>query len=325
MDGVSKRANTQLVDVGDTIQHRTDLLNTAVDEATERLQRVNENLSENSAEAAVAVDVNVSKLNSAIDMFRRQTQETGVSVDGVGGHLEGVAEALRRQVYNLGNTYQRTEQGMEALSGAVQRRAGELSSATETALAKVAAWDRHVRSHADALSQTTAQAAESAEVAARLMESQTQEMRETTNEARTLIETLKERRGKAAMSDFMQQAGYVNERLQSLAVDMNRVLETTISEDDWRRYNKGETGVFVRKMLGFREKVKLNIVRDKYQRDGEFRDYVTRYLGEFDELLGQANNLDQGSLLRGTFLASDVGKVYMLLARALGRDIVTGE
>ncbi len=182
-----------------------------------------------------------------------------------------------------------------------------------------------MRSHADALSQTTAQAAESAEVAARLMERQTQEMRETTNEARTLIETLKERRGKAAMSDFMQQAGYVNERLQSLAVDMNRVLETTISEDDWRRYNKGETGVFVRKMLGFREKVKLNIVRDKYQRDGEFRDYVTRYLGEFDELLGQANNLDQGSLLRGTFLASDVGKVYMLLARALGRDIVTGE
>ena len=248
-----------------------------------------------------------------------------MSVDGVGGHLEGVAEALRRQVYNLGNTYQRTEQGMEALSGAVQRRAGELSFATETALAKVAAWDQHVRSHADALSQTTAQAAESAEVAARLMESQTQEMRETTNEARTLIETLKERRGKAAMSDFMQQAGYVNERLQSLAVDMNRVLETTISEDDWRRYNKGETGVFVRKMLGFREKVKLNIVRDKYQRDGEFRDYVTRYLGEFDVLLSQANNLDQGSLLRGTFLASDVGKVYMLLARALGRDIVTGE
>jgi hypothetical protein len=81
----------------------------------------------------------------------------------------------------------------------------------------------------------------------------------------------------------------------------------------------------VRKMLGFREKAKLNIVRDKYQRDSEFRDYVTRYLAEFEGLLQQAQELDQESLLRGTFLASDVGKVYMLLARALGRDIVTGE
>jgi hypothetical protein len=168
-------------------------------------------------------------------------------------------------------------------------------------------------------------ATQNAEEAARLMQRQTQEMRDTSNDARVLVEQLKERRGKAALSDFMQQAGFINERLQSIAVDMNRVLETTISEEDWRRYNKGEVGVFVRKMLGFREKAKLNIVRDKYQRDADFREYVTRYLGEFETLLEQANRLDQGSLLKGTFLASDVGKVYMLLARALGRDIVPGD
>ena len=103
---------------------------------------------------------------------------------------------------------------------------------------------------------------------------------------------------------------------------MNRVLETTISEEDWRLYNKGETGVFVRKMLGFRDKAKLNAVREKYQSDSEFRDYVRRYIKDFDEVLSQATNLQQGSLLRGTFLASDVGKVYIILTRALGREIV---
>ena len=147
-------------------------------------------------------------------------------------------------------------------------------------------------------------------------------MRETSNETRTLFEHLKDRWGRTALSDFMQQAGYVNEKLQSLAVDMNRVLETTISEEDWRLYNKGETGVFVRKMLGFRDKAKLNAVREKYQSDSEFRDYVRRYIEDFDEVLSQATNLQQGSLLRGTFLASDVGKVYIILTRALGREIV---
>ena len=155
------------------------------------------------------------------------------------------------------------------------------------------------------------------------MEGQTRDMREVVNEASVLVELLKERRGQAAVTDFMKQATFINERLGSLAVDMNRVLETTITEDELRRFNKGETGVFVRKMLGFREKAKLNIVRDKYQQDSEFRDYVTRYINDFDGLLNHSAKLDQDSMLRTTFLSSDVGKVYMLLSRALGRDMIT--
>jgi len=119
----------------------------------------------------------------------------------------------------------------------------------------------------------------------------------------------------------MHQSSFINERLQSLAVDMNRVLETQISEDDWQRFNRGEKGVFVRKMLGFREKVKLASIKEKYQTDSEFRDYVSRYLTEFEVVLDEAKKRDQEGLLKSTFLSSDVGKVYMLLARALGRDI----
>ena len=55
--------------------------------------------------------------------------------------------------------------------------------------------------------------------------------------------------------------------------------------------------------------------------DSEFRKYVTRYLLEFEVLLKEAKKRDQEGLLKNTFLSSDVGKVYMLLARPLGRDI----
>jgi len=223
-------------------------------------------------------------------------------------------------MYDMNTTYQRAEQGMEAMGGEITRRSSELSSTTEAALTKVAAWDQHMRSQTVSM----ATAAKSAEEAGRLLEGQTRDMREVINEASALVELLKERRGQAAVSDFMQQATFVNEQLESLAVDMNRVLETTITEDELRRFSKGETGIFVRKMLGFREKAKLNIVRDKYQRDAEFREYVTRYLNDFSGLLNHLANLDQESMLRTTFLSADVGKVYMLLSRALGRDMITG-
>ena len=68
-------------------------------------------------------------------------------------------------------------------------------------------------------------------------------------------------------------------------------------------------------------KAKLASIKEKYQTDSEFRDYVSRYFTEFEVVLDEAKKRDQEGLLKSTFLSSDVGKVYMLLARALGRDI----
>jgi len=234
--------------------------------------------------------------------------------------MEGMTESLRRQLFGLSTTYQQAEQGIEQLSGALGRRAGELASTTDTALGKVAMWDQQVRSHSQNLQFTTNQVSEQTKEASQHLERQTSEMREVFNEARALVEALKQRRDEAGYDDFMHQATFISERLQSVAVDMNRVLETTISEDDWKRFNKGERGIFVRKMLGFREKAKIAVIREKYQRDNEFRDYVSRYVQQFEHLLDEAKKRDQSGLLNQTFMSSDVGKVYMLLSRALGRD-----
>jgi hypothetical protein len=79
--------------------------------------------------------------------------------------------------------------------------------------------------------------------------------------------------------------------------------------------------VFVRKILGFRERAKLAAIKQRYEDDGTFREYVTRYLGQFNDLLKEARSRDRDGILSTTFLSSDMGKVYMLLSRALGRDI----
>jgi hypothetical protein len=146
-------------------------------------------------------------------------------------------------------------------------------------------------------------------------------MKEVSGEAATLVNELKERTEQVGIADFLRHATFITERLQSLAVDMTRLLETHISEDDWRRFNKGEKGIFVRKMLGFKEKSRLAAIQQKYQADGEFREYVDRYLSQFDSFLKEAKKRDHREVLSTTFLSSDMGKVYMLLARALGRDI----
>jgi len=74
-------------------------------------------------------------------------------------------------------------------------------------------------------------------------------------------------------------------------------------------------------MLGFKEKNTLATIKLMYQEDTEFRDYVGRYVGEFDAMLHRAREGDHDGVLENTFLSSDTGKLFMVLAKALGRDL----
>jgi hypothetical protein len=152
------------------------------------------------------------------------------------------------------------------------------------------------------------------------LQRQIADMREATREAQDILRILNERRRQAGTQEFLRDATFVMERLQSLAIDMSRILETELSEEDWQRYSKGEKGLFVRKMLGMRERSRLAAISQRYREDAEFREYVNRYITQFEGALGEAKKRDIDGVLPTTFLTADVGKVYMLLLRAIGRE-----
>ena len=73
---------------------------------------------------------------------------------------------------------------------------------------------------------------------------------------------------------------------------------------------------------GFREKARLASIKQRYQNDQEFRNYVSRYMDEFKNFLSEARKRDQQGVLSTIFLSSDMGKLYMVLTQALGRDLL---
>ena len=176
--------------------------------------------------------------------------------------------------------------------------------------------------HSENLKRASDTAAENASEVSESLGCQAEEMRNASNEANALLKILEERAKESDVKDYINQSSFITERLQSIAVDMSRILETQITEDDWRRFTKGDKGIFIRKMLGFREKARLGSIREKYQEDDKFRVYVNNYFTEFEVLLVEASRRDQEGMLKNIFISSDVGKVYMLLAQALGREIL---
>ena len=60
-------------------------------------------------------------------------------------------------------------------------------------------------------------------------------------------------------------------------------------------------------------------IRRRYRADREFKQTVDRYIAEFERLLEEVSRDDRGQVVVRTYLTSETGKVYTMLAHAAGR------
>ena len=63
----------------------------------------------------------------------------------------------------------------------------------------------------------------------------------------------------------------------------------------------------------------LDEIRRKYSSEPEFRRAVDRYVDDFERLLKDVAAKDRDNIMTQTYLTSDTGKVYTMLAHASGR------
>jgi len=109
------------------------------------------------------------------------------------------------------------------------------------------------------------------------------------------------------------------ESLDSLSVDIARMIDHDAAADLWDRYKRGERNVFTRRLYTLQGQKAFDDIRRKYRADREFKQTVDRYIGEFERLLEEVSRDDRGQVVARTYLTSETGKVYTMLAHAAGR------
>jgi hypothetical protein len=109
------------------------------------------------------------------------------------------------------------------------------------------------------------------------------------------------------------------ESLDSLSVDIARMIDHDAAADLWDRYKRGERNVFTRKLYTLQGQQAFDEIRKKYRADREFKLTVDRYISEFERLLEEVSRDDRGQVVARTYLTSETGKVYTMLAHAAGR------
>ncbi|CDZ30428.1 Hypothetical protein, partial CDS, partial [Neorhizobium galegae bv. officinalis] len=109
------------------------------------------------------------------------------------------------------------------------------------------------------------------------------------------------------------------ESLNSLSVDIARAIDHDASVDLWRRYQRGERDVFTRRLYTLKGQQTFDEIKRKYDREPEFRTAVDRYIADFEKLLADVARTDRDKTVTQSYLTSDTGKVYTMLAHAAGR------
>ena len=142
-------------------------------------------------------------------------------------------------------------------------------------------------------------------------------------------------RSKGWMSDLLRRASQDNandqqsrsrtstvptvESLDSLSADIVRGVDNRAFTSLWDRYRQGETNVFTRRLYTLKGQQTFDDLQSRYQRDPDFRDSIDRYVGDFEEMVQSIARDDHDGRKMDTYLASDNGKVYTMLAHASGR------
>ena len=80
--------------------------------------------------------------------------------------------------------------------------------------------------------------------------------------------------------------------LNSLSIDIARAIDHEASVELWDRYKRGERNVFTRRLYTLQGQKTFDELRRKYERDGDFRQAVDNYIGDFERLLSQVSKDD---------------------------------
>ncbi len=114
-------------------------------------------------------------------------------------------------------------------------------------------------------------------------------------------------------------AGRGGNPLESLSLDIGRLMDRNLAAEMWDRYQRGESKAFTKRLYTPAGQKAFDEVARKYRADRNFKQTVDRYITEFERLLDEVARDDRGPQVLRSHLTSETGLVYTLLAHAAGR------
>ena len=117
----------------------------------------------------------------------------------------------------------------------------------------------------------------------------------------------------SSSTDFLNDAGYIIEKLNSISIDITNLISPEDISELWNKYNSGYKTVFSRYVNHILNKRQLSSIQELFTTNSNFKNYVTNFIREFDNLILKASTTDKREILLSTISTTDIGKAYIIL------------
>jgi hypothetical protein len=341
----------KLDDAGDRIAERLSLLEIqaaaagrAMDSSAEKASDALETSRTWVEQQIQTIDTSVARVES--DIIRRLealTLSIGESSAQMEKDLPGMVQTLEHQLLAIENSMKArmeeistsfasavdswenasmssTVQLVEAMSRA-RTMSAEATNAARDATAGI------VTTVESALARATDGAKASVTESLKHLQAQAEDIEKMVRQADDRNSTMRAALEDRVHQDFARTADQLIDRLNAYAVDITKLYSGDVTETELREYLKGDRNLFVRRfaknMTGFagrtdNRKIVAQIA-ERLDSEPEFADITRRYLTAFEALLKLGSHRGEQDALAVSLLTSDLGKMYVALAKAAGR------
>lgn len=112
----------------------------------------------------------------------------------------------------------------------------------------------------------------------------------------------------------------ITEKLNSQSIAIASSFSMEISEKSWASYLKNDQYIFNRRTLKLLGKRDLRKIAELYNNDDSFKELTSRYLNDFEGMLRKILSTSEGHSIGITLLSSDIGRLYVILDKAIRRN-----
>ena len=148
---------------------------------------------------------------------------------------------------------------------------------------------------------------------------QTKTLTDTANKAEKAMKNLSSTYRDIKIDSFLKDAGKIIARLESISVDVNRLLNPKDEEDLWKKFYNGDTQVFIRSIAKNMTATQVSALRKEFEKNEELRKLVNIYMSEFETLVEKSKTHEYSAALMAVISGADLGRLYYVLAKALNK------
>lgn len=309
----SREASSEMEEQGRALSELTASAQTAaaalrgaVEEEMERLSGMTPELT--SASQTVA------------QLLGEQSRALGQASRDAEASAQEIKLSLAGSVTDFGQASAGAATRLKELSGHLGQAAEALTRSADGALQRAREVGQQFERQGEGFSQSVAAAIAKLGDVSIACRQQAEELRRASEEASQHTLRLRQSDLEARRDLFLRTATLMLDELTEASVDIAKLVDAEIPDDYWKRWRKGERNIFARRLVRRRDDGMARQIAERYRDDERFRQQATRYIQQFESLLNQAADCDPENVLSATFLTADVGKLYLLLARAVGRQ-----